>query len=145
MSEEGGIIGALCGSSRFVKSECFLGAHRSSICSSMLFFELASLVWPKYAWPLILQIEQVIYRFRRAEAFGANGCCGTSGQAGCCNTCCDDSFNEDSFDRDKPQNDQKPVDSQPPAAENMIAPITQDKPTTEPWQRIGQGPHYNFM
>ncbi|KIM92329.1 hypothetical protein PILCRDRAFT_118973 [Piloderma croceum F 1598] len=97
MSEEGGIIGALC----------------ALCCFSNL-----------QAW-----CDQ--------KAFGGNGCCGTSGQAGCCNSCCDDSFNEDSFDRDKPQNDQKPVDSQPPAAENMTAPTTQDKSTAE---RTGQGP-----
>jgi len=107
-----------------------LGAHR--YLQLYVVFRTCKPGVIKVCMTLILQISQVIYKFRRAEAFGGNGCCGTSGQAGCCNSCCDDSFNEDSFDRDKPQNDQKPVDSQPPAAENMTAPTTQDKPTADP-------------
>ena len=33
------------------------------------------------------------------ETYGANGCCGRNKIAGCCGSCCDDSFNDDSLEK----------------------------------------------
>jgi len=60
------------------------------------------------------------------KAFGGNGCCGQRGQAGCCNSCCDDAFNEDSFD--KPKKGQNRIASEPAATEGMKAPSATPAP-----------------
>jgi hypothetical protein len=61
----------------------------------------------------------------QSEAFGGNGCCSSGNTtAGCCGSCCDDSFNEDSFDKHMAKSGAEPKASQPAPAGEMTVPVS---------------------
>ncbi|KAG6860612.1 hypothetical protein C0995_009366 [Termitomyces sp. Mi166 len=83
-----------------------------------------------------------------AAGWGSNGCCNGNRQAGCCNSCCGDSFDEDAFDKEVKKDmektrastsaDDKPATTeQPTSGQAMTIPTTSSlKPveavTTQP-------------
>ncbi|KAF8884212.1 hypothetical protein CPB84DRAFT_172834 [Gymnopilus junonius] len=61
------------------------------------------------------------------QAFGAGGCCGKNRNAGCCGSCCSDSFNEDSFDAQIQKDLENTRDPNAPAPVKP-APTTAEQP-----------------
>jgi len=72
-----------------------------------------------------LCITGALQAYCNTKAFGGNGCCGSGNTtAGCCGSCCDDSFNEDSFDKHMAKSGAEPKASQLAPAGEMTVPVS---------------------